>query len=119
MITISSACFIFNDIDELITNYNLTVYCKKCNPIATTYKKKMPLIYTFDNKDLNKANNANELIKTKFVYNNAQCSKCGYSRDGIFLNESNLICIVSNILLPTVLFICIEDIMHWKKLKTK
>ena len=37
--TISSACFVFNDIDELISKYNLTEYCLKCQPIGNTIDK--------------------------------------------------------------------------------
>ena len=39
--TISSACIIFDGIDELISKYRLTELCTKCNPFGKTVKKKI------------------------------------------------------------------------------
>ena len=59
----------------------------------------------------------------KFVYNEGQCSKCGYTIDGVSLNEFNLISIVSYLYFTVVLFICIEfinfDSLYNNKLKIK
>ena len=49
------------------------------------------------------------MIKSKFTYEKAQCPNCGYSKDGLSFNEYNLLYIVSDIYLPNVIFIAIED----------
>ena len=108
--TITSACVIFNGIDELITNYKLTEYCANCNPVGITSEKTMNLVYIFDKNDLINSISLEELLKQKFIYKNSSCPKCGYTKEGISLNKFNLISIVSNIKLPPILFFCIEAI---------
>lgn len=119
--TISSACFMFNDIDELISKYNLTEYCLKCHPFGNTRQMRQPLIFTFDNNDLVNSISKEDLVKGKFNYNNVHCPKCDYIKEGKALNTFNLISIVSNIYIPNILFFCIEDINYeeLKKMKVK
>ena len=110
--TISSICIILEGIDELVCKYQLTEYYTKYNPFGITYEKKLPLIITFDSNDLINSPSLNEMTKKKFYYDIAQCPQCGYSKDGVSLNENNLHYIVSNLYLPNILFISIEDINY-------
>ena len=73
----------------------------------------MKIVYTFDKEDLIKSNTLNELLKQKFIYKNSSCSKCGYTKEGISLNNLNLISIVSNIKLPPILFFIEELILKF------
>ena len=84
--------------------YNLTKICKFCQPLGTTKQEIYPILFTFDNNDINIANSLEKLILNKFDFKNTSCPNCDYTKEGQLKNTFSLINIISNFTLPDILF---------------
>ena len=115
----SKAYHILDGIEELHAKYNLTKICKFCQPLGVTKQEIYPILFTFDNNDINIADSLEKLILNKFDFKNTRCPNCNYTKEGLLKNTFSLINIISNFTFPDILFFCIEDVNYNSLKKTK